>query len=320
MIHSVRVLLFILLLSSPLAAQEEDRLPRFSTRVEQVVVYVSVYDQNSALVSGLPQEDFALYEDGIEQELTSFAQSDVPSTIGLVIDTSGSMRSKMRDVEKAVGLFLDQSNPQNQLFFIRFDDEVELEEGFTYEVEDIRDALANVIVKGGTALFDAIYLGVDHAQDGDEPKKVVVVFTDGEDKDSYYTHDELLAQVREMDTQIFVIAFLDETLSNGKGFFGIFKSEREKVQEQISAVAEVTGGQAFFPDDVDQLSPVFEAIAHELKNQYRLAYISSNPRRDGSWREIEVKVREAREKGYRVRARKGYYTPTETTSSASESR
>lgn len=294
------------------AQQEESQesgAPRFTATVDQIVVYVAVYDDKGRMVAGLAPEDFTVMEDKVVQPLTGFARTEIPATVGLVIDTSGSMRNKMPRVEQAVDLFLEQNNPENQLFFIRFDDEVELEEDFTREPEDIRDALANVVVKGGTALWDAVYLAVDKVEDGDEPRRVVIVFTDGEDKDSYYKHDELVQKVREADAQVFIVAFLDDELSTSKGFFGVFKSQRQKVQDQIAGVAEVTGGQAFFPEKVDDLSGVFANIARDLKNQYRLAYISSNLIHDGSWREIDVQVERARDLGLKVRAKKGYYAP-----------
>lgn len=286
--------------------------PRFRAEVDQIVVYASVHGDDDQLVTGLTREDFTLYEDRLEQDLTGFAQAEVPSSIGIVLDSSGSMRNKMGMVEEAIDLFLDLNNPQNELFFVRFDDEVELEEDFTQEVDDIRDAIANVVVKGGTALYDAVYLAVDKAQGGNEPKKVLVVFTDGEDKDSYYTSEEVMEKVQEADTQIFIVAFLDDQLKKSRGFFGVFKSQREKVQNEISQIAEITGAKAFFPEEIDELNGIFESIARELKSQYRLAYISSNRTRDGEWRRIDVKVKSAEEKGLKVRARKGYYAPKDS--------
>lgn len=302
-------LLPLLILSALILAESTQDTPRFSTRVDQIVVYAAVYDSEGQLVTGLTQEEFALFEDKIEQEVTSFTQTEVPSTIGIVLDSSGSMRNKMSMVEDALDLFLSQNNPQNELFLIRFDDEVELEEDFTRETEDVRDAIANVIVKGGTALYDAIYLSVDKAQSGLEPKKVAVVFTDGEDKDSYYSHEELIEKIREVDTQVFVVAFLDRDLSEDKGFFGIFKSQRQRVEHEITEIAEYTGGKAYFPEKVEELNGIFQSIAHELKNQYRLAYISSNPKRDGQWRRIDLRVEDARERGLKVRSKRGYYAP-----------
>jgi len=303
--HLLLVWIFICtFLVSPNHGQQT---PRFRAEVDQIVVYASVYDDTGTLITGLTKADFQIFEDRIEQEISTFARTEVPSTIGIVLDSSGSMRSKMPLVEEALDLFLDQTNSENELFFVRFDDEVELEEDFTREFDDVRDAIGNVIVKGGTAFYDAVYLSVDKAHDGAEPKKVAVIFTDGEDKDSYYTHEELLEKVRESDTQIFVVAFLDKDLDDDRGFFGVFKSQRNKVQEAITQVAEVTGGKAFFPEKIDELTSVFESIAKELRNQYRLSYSSSNPESNSEWRRIDVKVVEAKEKGFRVRSRKGYY-------------
>lgn len=286
---------------------EQKGPPRFRTEVEQVVLYAAVYDQQNQLVSSLSREDFTIYEDRVEQQITYFGKDDVPSTIGLIIDTSGSMRPHIRNVVQAVKLFLSMNHPENELFLLRFNDEVLLEENFTRDVMDIQDALDNLIVSGGTALYDAIYLGVEKAQQGSEPKKVVIVFTDGEDKDSYYSHEELLDKIRESEVQVYIVAFLDPELEKDGGFFGIFKSEKQKIEQRIQTIAEETGGKAFFPEEIGELDGSFQQIAEELRNQYRLAYISSNPTADGKWRRIDVRVEQARERGLKVRARKGYY-------------
>ncbi|MFQ5740525.1 MAG: VWA domain-containing protein [Acidobacteriota bacterium] len=286
---------------------DEPGAARFKSEVDQVVLYASVYNKKDQLVSSLTKDDFQVYEDRLLQKVTYFGLDDIPSTIGIVMDKSGSMRSKMDLVNQATQLFLSLNNPGNELFLITFDDEVILEEPFTRDIEDIRDALDNIIVSGGTALYDAIYLAVDQVREGHEPKKAIMVFTDGEDKDSYYNHDELLDKVREADAQVYIVAFLDPDLSDEGGFFGIFKSERDKVVKNIRTVAEYTGGKAFFPEKIGELSGIFQTIAHELRNQYRLAYVSSNPARDGKWREVRVVVNQAKEKGLKVRAKKGYY-------------
>lgn len=291
------------------ADDADGKPPVFHVTVDQVVVYAAVYDQQGRLVTGLQQSDFQLFEDRVEQQLTSFAQTEVPTTLGIVIDSSGSMRDKLPQVEQAVDLFLNYHHPTNELFLIRFDDEVELEEDFTYNPDDIRDAVANLIARGGTALYDAIYLAVEKARTGHEPKKVLLVFTDGEDKDSYYRPEELLEKVKEADCQVFLVAFLDEELKQDRGFFGVFRSERKKLQRPLEEIAAVSGGEAFFPEQLADLGPIFERVAQELGNQYRLAYLSSNPARDGSWRRIDVKVKNAKERGLKVRARKGYYAP-----------
>ncbi|MCH8319885.1 MAG: VWA domain-containing protein [Acidobacteria bacterium] len=307
---------FLLALCSTLGYAQQGTPAQFRTEVEQVVLYASVYDKDSILVADLKKEDFTIYEDRIQQEVTYFGRDDVPSTVGVVIDSSGSMRDKFDLVNDATRLFLSKNNPENELFFVAFKDEVRLEQDFTRDVEDIYDALDNVIISGGTALYDAIYLAVDKVLQGNEPKKAVIVFTDGEDKDSYYSHEELIEKVEESDVQLYIVAFLDSDLSRGGGFFGVFKSAREKIQQKIRDIPQSTGGEAFFPEEISQLNDVFHSIAYELRNQYRLSYVSSNPIRDGTWRRTDVVVKDAKERGFRVRAKKGYFAKKDPTPSS----
>ena len=204
------------------------------------------------------------------------------------------------------------NNHENELFFISFKGEVRLEEDFTQDVEDIYDALDNVIVSGGTALYDAIHLAVEKAGEGSELKKSIVVFTDGKDQDSYYSHEDLLEKVEESDVQIYIVSFLDKDLPTSGGFFGIFKSAREKIQQAIRTIPENTGGEAFFPDKIEELSEIFRSIAYELRHQYRLAYISSNPVKDGTWRRTDIMLKDAHQKGFKIRVKKGYYAKNNT--------
>lgn len=308
-ISSKQVVLSVSLLAlcSALGYARQGTPAQFRTEVEQIVLYASVYDKDSTLVADLEKEDFTIFEDRIQQEITYFGRDDVPSTLGVVIDSSGSMRDKFDLVNEATRLFLSKNNPENELFFVAFKDEVRLEQNFTRDVEDIYDALDNVIISGGTALYDAIYLAVDKALQGNEPKKTVIVFTDGEDKDSYYAHQELIEKVEESDVQLYIVAFLDSDLSKSGGFFGVFKSAREKIQQKIRDIPKSTGGEAFFPDEISQLNEVFHSIAYELRNQYRLSYVSSNTTRDGTWRRTDVVVKDAKERGLKVRAKKGYF-------------
>lgn len=282
---------------------------RFRATVDEVVLYASVYDKDGNLVVDLKKEEFTVYEDRVRQQIEHFDLADAPTTIGVVMDKSGSMRPHVDKVNQATELFISLTNPENELFLIAFDDEAELEENFTRDVEDIRDALDNLLIGGGTALYDAIYLASDHAREGSERKRVLLVFTDGEDKDSYYTDEELLEKIREADIQIYLVAFLDEDLDDDTGFFGVFKSEREKVVKTMTRIAEDTGGKAFFPEEVRELDEIFRTIAYELRHQYRIAYVSSNTAADGKWRDLKVEVDNARERGLKIRARKGYYAP-----------
>ena len=298
--------------SSTQGQSANPRPAQYRTEVDQVVLYSTVYDQNSNLVSGLKQEDFTVYEDKMEQEITYFGQDDVPSTVGVVIDSSGSMRDKFDLVTDATHLFLSMNNPENELFCISFKSQVRLEEDFTHDVYDIYDALDNMILSGGTALYDAIYLAVEKASGGSELKRSVVVFTDGEDKDSYYSHEELLEKVEESDVRLYIVSFLDKELATSGGFFGIFKSARGKIQQAIRAIPETTGGESFFPEKIEELSEIFRSIAYELRHQYRLAYISTNPAKDGSWRRTDIVIKDAEKRGLKIRAKKGYYAKKNT--------
>ncbi len=289
------------------ATQEKEEEARFTANVEQVVLYVSVYGAGSQIVSSLTKSDFMVFEDKIQQEINYFGLDDVPSTIGVVMDSSGSMRGKVDLVNSATQKFLEQNHPQNELFLIDFKDEVSLEEDFTRDPLDIQDALDNIIISGGTALYDAIFLALDKAREGSEAKKAILVFTDGEDKDSYYQQHELVDKIRESDVQVYIVAFLDTDLSEGKGIFGLFKSQREKVELEITTIADTSGGKSFFPEDINELDEVFSTIARELRSQYRLAYTPGNKSRDGQWRNIDVVVQGTREKSLKVRTRKGYY-------------
>lgn len=286
---------------------QNNKTVQFRTQVNQVVVYASIYDNENQLVSNLSRDDFIVSEDNVEQELSYFGQDDVPSTLGMVIDSSGSMRNKYELVHEASLLFLTMNNPLNELFLVSFKNEVTLENNFTRDVEDIKYSLSNIIISGGTALYDAIYLAVDRASEGAELKKTIIVFTDGEDRDSFYTYEELLGKIRESDVQIYMVAFLDFDPSKQGGFFGIFKSDQEKVKDRINTISEYTGGKAFFPEQINQLDKIFQSIAHEIRHQYRLAYISNNTTPNNKWRKINVVLKNTQEKGLKVRARKGYY-------------
>ena len=287
--------------------------PFFRAEVDQVVLYAAVYDDTGELVSGLTPEDFIILEDGVEVEITYFGQDDVPSTSGIVMDKSGSMRAKQDLAHRATKLFLALSHPDNEHFLVMFDNDVNLEEDFTRDPEDIRDMLDNTVVGGGTALYDGIYLALEKAQTGSEAKKVVTVFTDGEDKDSYYRHEELLEKIaRSNDVQLYVVALLDQALSRDRGFFGVFKSQYDKVRATVDAISGQSGAKVYFPEELHELNDVFRRIAGELRNQYRIAYITPNPLKNGGWRTIEVRLRNPGEKQLTIQAKKGYLGGPET--------
>ncbi len=281
--------------------------------VDLVVVHTTVLDKNGHFVSGLKKDNFKLFEDGIAQNVTTFSQEDVPISMGIVLDTSGSMRSKIELITKAALAFIRASNPEDQVFLVGFNDQVELLEDYTSDLDTISDALENVVVTGGTALYDAIYLGVQKAQNGVKPKKAIVVITDGEDRDSYYKLDELVAKVQESDVAIYCVGFLNEIPD--KGIFGRWsKSVPEKAHDALLRISEETGGKAFFPKKLPEISGIVAEIAQELRNQYSVGYISSNTARDGSYRRLKLALDPANLGTLNhIRYRRGYFAPKDQT-------
>jgi Ca-activated chloride channel homolog len=281
---------------------------KIGVNVDLVVMHTSVFDKNGQFVSGLKKENFKVYEDGIEQKMLSFSQEDVPVSMGILLDLSGSMRNKSEQTNKAALAFIRASNPQDQVFLVGFNDEVELLQDYTSDIDEITDSLDNTIISGGTALYDAIYVGVEKAQKGVMPKKAVVVITDGEDKDSYYKLDELVTKVQELDVQVFCIGFL--TPGPDKGLFGHFtKSASDKAKEALQRISDETGGKAFFPQSLADMGAIVSEIANELRNQYSLGYVSSNTRRDGSFRRVKIDLDAAKAANFHVRYRRGYFAP-----------
>jgi Ca-activated chloride channel family protein len=276
--------------------------------VDLVLLYASVYDKDGSFVSGLNQSNFTVYEDGIEQEIVSFSQEDVPVSMGILLDLSGSMRGRIDQINKAALAFIQASNPQDQVFLIGFNEEVELLQDFTNDIDEITDALENTVVTGGTAVYDAIYLGVQKAQQGTNSKKAIVVISDGEDRDSYYKLDDLISKVQELDVQIFCIGFLN-TIPE-KGFFGRWsRSIPEKARDALETISQDTGGKAYFPEEVSEIHGIVSEIAHDLRSQYSIGYFSSNNARDGSWRQIRIKLNGLDDKHNKTRYRRGYFAP-----------
>lgn len=293
-------------LATPQPPQNPQKDFKIGVNVDLVVVHTTVVDKNGQFISGLKKENFRLFEDGINQNIVSFSQEDVPVSLGIVIDTSGSMRNKFDDVTKGALAFMRSSNPNDEVFLIGFNEEVQLLEDYTNDVDLISDDLNNTVVTGGTALWDAIYLSVQKAQSGSKPKKAVIVITDGEDRDSYYKLDEMVAKVQESDVQVYAVGFLNE--APDKGIFGHWtKSEPEKAHDALQRIADETGAKAFFPKDISDIHRIVSEVAFELRNQYSISYVSSNAARDGAWRRIRIALDPPPTGGQKVRYRTGYF-------------
>jgi len=292
----------------PSSSAGRDRGYTIGVNVDLVLMYTSAFDKSGHFVGGLKKENFKVYEDSIAQSITSFTQEDVPVSMGILMDLSGSMRGKIDQVTKAALAFIRASNPEDQVFLIGFNDEVELLQDFTSDVDEIADSLDNTVVVGGTALYDAIYLGVQKAHTGKRAKKAIIVITDGEDRDSYYKLDELVEKVQESDVQVFCIGFLNAPPD--KGLFGHWsKSLPEKAHDALMRISEETGGKAFFPDKVTDIHSIVSEIANELRNQYSIGYLSSNAVRDGSFRRVKIELAGSDPSSTYLRYRRGYFAP-----------
>lgn len=279
---------------------------KIGVTVDLVLTYATVFDKNGRFVSGLSKEDFKIYEDGVQQTILSFSQEDVPVSLGILLDLSGSMRGKIEQVNKAALAFIAASNPQDQVFLIGFNEDVELLQDFTSDIDEITDALENTAVMGSTAIYDAVYLGVQKAHTGTKAKKAIVLITDGVDRESYYSLDELVSKVQETDVQVFAVGFLDPIKKRGL-FSSWSKSVPEKARDAITRISEETGGKAFFPSEVAEIHNIVSEIAHELRNQYSLGYFSSNGARDGSFRRVKIEISGPNAAGNRLRYRRGYF-------------
>jgi VWFA-related protein len=275
--------------------------------VELVTVPVSVLDREGRPVHDLAREHFRVFEDGVEQEIQSFFQEDVPISVGLIIDSSGSMSNKRERVSNAALVFVRESNPDDETFVITFNDEAFLEQDFTRSVGNLVDALDNIYNRGETAVNDAVFLGLDHVEfEGRMDKKALLVVSDGEDNASIYDKDEVMDRLRDAEVTVYAIGLLED--DGGGGLFG--RSPAERARETLEEMAEATGGQAFFPESLDEIEEICRRIAHDLRNHYTINYTPSNTAWDGTLREIRVEVNPPR--GFprlEVRTKTSYRAP-----------
>jgi VWFA-related protein len=255
--------------------------------VNLVEVHVSALDKSGHAVEGLTRENFQILEDNKPQDITLFKHEDIPVSIGMVIDNSGSMRNKKDKVHSAALSFVKESNPDDETFIVAFEKDAFLQQDFTGSMGDLVDALENLDPRLETAMYDAIYLSVDHVKKGKLDKKVLLVISDGEDTASKWGYNKVLDHVKQAkDVVIYAVGILDEDGRSG-GLFG--KSPQKKAREGLTEIAEITGGQAFFPKNIDEVADICRRIARNLRNQYTIGYSPKNDRPDGAWREIAVK-------------------------------
>ncbi len=271
-----------------------------------VVVPVTVTDANNRFVLGLEKNNFQVFEDGAEQKITHFSGEDAPISIGLLIDTSGSMTMKLDTSRRAGEELLKTLNAQDEAFLIDFSDRAQLVQGFSNQLEDVQKGLGRLQTGGLTALLDAVNLGIAEMKKAKNPRKALVVISDGGDNNSRYSQQQIRDIVREADVQLYAMGVFEAT------FFPSLTKEEVSGPKLLSQISEQTGGRAFGASDASQLEAIAEKIAIELHNEYSLAYSPSHAERDGKFRKIEVKLRPP--KGLpdlKARWRTGYYAPTQ---------
>jgi Ca-activated chloride channel homolog len=274
-------------------------------RVNLVVLHATVLDKNGHHVEGLQKNDFQVYENGQPQKLAVFSHADVPVTMGILIDDSGSMHIVRPAVDAAAWSFVKTSNPADQVFVVTFNQayDFDLPGPFAANMGQLRSALHHHIdSRGGTALYDAVYASLDHLHLGSrDNKKVLLVITDGNDNSSAHTLSQLIRYEQESNAQVYTVGLLA-----GGGYLPGEDYEANIMRR----MADVTGGKAFFPTSLAQVDQVCEHVAHLIRDQYTLGYYPTDVARDGSFRRVKVVALEPHsDEPLIVKTRSGYYAP-----------
>ncbi|MBZ5582628.1 MAG: VWA domain-containing protein [Acidobacteriia bacterium] len=293
----------IVALAAAAAAQEQPKTDDggavFRAETRLVVCHTTVVDKNGRLVTDLPKEAFTVYENGEKQAIKVFRREDIPVSIGLVIDNSGSMRDKRARVEAAALALVKDSNPDDEVFIVNFNDDAVLRtppgKYFTSDIHEMEELLKGLDSKGGTAMRDAIRLSIDHVKErGHKDKRVLVMVTDGNDNESLITLENLVRAAQQSDVLIYCVGLLGDEAPG----------EASKARRALNELAAETGGEVFFPKDVSDVDRIAHQVARDLRNQYTIEYTPTNTAMDGTFREIKIAVNSP---DLTVRTRKGYY-------------
>jgi Ca-activated chloride channel homolog len=280
--------------------------PSFRAGVDLVSLNVTVTDGTTRYVTDLAQEDFNVFEDGVKQEVTFFNRTNLPIALALLLDTSASMENKLGTAQEAAIGFARKLRSQDLAEVIDFDSRVVILQNFTSAVGDLESAIKKTSAGGSTSLYNAVYIALKDlkkvvARNVDEIRRqAIVVLSDGEDTSSLLPFEEVLDLAKRSETAIYSIGLRSEGPStSSRGF-----KEAEFVLRQFS---QETGGRSFFPNQINDLSTVYGQIADELSSQYTVGYTSRNPKRDGSWRRLVVRVNRP---NLTARTKQGYFAPT----------
>jgi len=272
----------------------------FHSDTRLVVCHVTVVDKNGRLVTDLPQGAFSVFENDVQQPIHSFRREDVAVSMGLIIDNSGSMRDKRAKVEAAATALAEDSNKDDEVFVVNFNDEPFLDnphgKDFTNDINEIREALTRIDSRGGTAMRDAIRVSIDHLKEhAHKDKKVLVVVTDGNDNSSMISLENLIKVSQQADVLTYAVGLLSEEE----------RREARRAERALKDLTDATGGECFFPKDLSEVDKIAHQVARDIRSQYTITYSPTNAAMDGSYRRIKVTVNSA---GHpTVRTRSGYY-------------
>jgi VWFA-related protein len=275
--------------------KEEDAIFTSDTRL--VPLNVTVTDKSGHLVTDLPQSAFTVMENGVPQQIKIFKSEDVPVSIGLIIDNSGSMRDKRQAVESAALTLVKSSNPQDEAFVVNFNDEAYLDTPhLTSDITILEQALTKINAKGGTAMRDALRMSMEelkkHAK---RDKKVILVVTDGNDNASTETLEAVVREAQQSDVLIYAIGLLSQEE----------KKEARAAKRALDILVSNTGGQVFYPNAVTEVEEIAKEVAKDIRSQYTIAYTPANATLDGTFRTIKVTVKSRN--NLVARTRMGYY-------------
>jgi Ca-activated chloride channel homolog len=254
--------------------------------------------KGNRMITGLDKNSFQVYEDGQPQQITSFRKEDIPVSVGVLIDNSGSMREKRPAVNTAALNFVRASNKADEVFVVNFDSEYYLDQDFTADVTKLKDALEQIQSRGGTAVYDAVIASADHLAKGAKlDKRILLVVTDGEDNASVKSLEEAVQAVQ---------------ADNGPTVYtiGILGGDRDKYAKRakraLERLALETGGIAYFPSNLDEVDEITRAVAHDIRNQYAIGYKPTRPQSEGGFRSVRVEAKAGKTK-LQVRTKSGYY-------------
>jgi Ca-activated chloride channel homolog len=280
----------------------------FRKDVDEVLLHASVIDDHQHIVTNLDRGAFSVFEDGKPQNIISFHHEDIPVSIGIIIDNSGSMREKRNKVNQAALNLVRASNPKDEVFVVNFNDEYYLDQDFTNNLLKLKEALEKIDARGGTALYDAVVASAEHLKRNARlEKKVLLIVTDGEDNASNETLEQAVKQLQEENgPSVYAIGILGD------------EEHPKRAKRALEIIAQRTGGIAFFPKTLDEVDEISRTVARDIRNQYTIGYKPTNPRGNGGFRQIRVDAKAKGHSKLMVRTKSGYYAGVQPSAGGSK--